>query len=457
MDAAGDPHHENANNSTTNNSSSHNRNSDDDNHSTIQHDDENDLFVTSTIADAARAIRHDSFSVYKVPSHTTQAIRAAWTEARFFLAMATTRPTRTTNMSATIDTSSTATAGGGTGTTNTVTEPQAKSGSSHSSHYIIHQGQLYGFYEPSAAKYLYRAFCNSPHQPWPACNYSDSNKSNSKNGENHLFRQASIEVAQELHQILMDCLAQIQQQERQEQHQTYDPEPSRQGGGGTGGGEDNDSSSPKPKRPRRQFQPQTNEAQSSPITVPTSVLDPVAQCPLDYFLYHGQQERRQQQLQAASHQRHSDSSTHTVTAHDNPNTTTTQTNPAIVVPNCTAHVDRGLLIVVCLTNVPGLEVWSRRRHGGSYRCPETLSQNATLYQELEPCAGGDFVCIMAGDQLPDYCCQPTRTMEDDSQQQGPPPRRLDACVHRVRNNLPQARLSISYELRGVQRQTHGAG
>jgi hypothetical protein len=463
MDAVGDPHHQKPSNNN-NNSNSQSRNADDDNHATIQEEDENDLFLTNTIADAARAIRHDSFAVYKVPSHTAQAIRVAWTEARKFFAMATTLSTSTTNISATIDTSIAATARAATGTSTktAATETQEKSGSGNSSNYIIHQGQLHGLYEPSAAKYLYRAFCSSPHQPWPAGNNSDSNKFNMENGEHHHFRQASIEVAQELHQILMDCLAQIEQQESQNQYQPYNPEPCHHGGvcgGGGGSGSENDeSSSPKRKRPRHEFQLQTNESQSSPITVPTSALDPFAQCPLDYFLYHGQQERRQHQHQAASHQRHGKSTTTKVSATGNPNTITTPTNPTVVVPNCTAHVDRGLLIVVCLTNVPGLEVWSRRRHGGSYLCPEILSHHATLYQELEPCAGGEYVCIMAGDQLSDYCCQPRMTMAYGAQQQRQQPRRrLNACVHRVRSNLPQARLSISYELRGVQRQTHSAG
>ena len=107
-------------------------------------------------------------------------------------------------------------------------------------------------------------------------------------------------------------------------------------------------------------------------------------CPLDYFLYHG----------------------------DKPNAV-----------SCSEHVDRGALICVCLTNVPGLEVHT----GDRFVCPEVYTHNADLYRDRHACS--EYVCIMAGDQL---------------QQIAPA---AEACVHRVRNDLQQARLSISYELR----------
>lgn len=98
--------------------------------------------------------------------------------------------------------------------------------------------------------------------------------------------------------------------------------------------------------------------------------------------------------------------------------------------NCSEHIDRGALVVVCLTDVPGLEVYSSQ---SSFWCPETLVHNTNLYRERtnDSCFPG-LVCIMAGDQL-SKLLSPTKASY--------------ACVHRVRNPLLRARLSISYELR----------
>jgi hypothetical protein len=123
------------------------------------------------------------------------------------------------------------------------------------------------------------------------------------------------------------------------------------------------------------------------ITVPSSWKSTTT-CPLDYFFYHNQ--------------------------HRN----------AI---NCSEHVDRGLLICVCLTNVPGLEVQSRCT--GEFFCPEERIHQATLYKEMDHPTSDGWICIMAGDQLSE------RIGKEIS------------CVHRVRNQLKRARLSISYELR----------
>jgi hypothetical protein len=122
---------------------------------------------------------------------------------------------------------------------------------------------------------------------------------------------------------------------------------------------------------------------SQQLDIPETVKE-TAYCPLDYFLYHG----------------------------DKPN--------AI---SCSEHVDRGMLICVCLTNVPGLEV----RDQSVFVCPEVITHNADLYRERRASSG--LICIMAGHQL----------------QQTLPG--IKACVHRVRNDLKQSRLSISYELR----------
>ena len=111
-------------------------------------------------------------------------------------------------------------------------------------------------------------------------------------------------------------------------------------------------------------------------------------CPLDYFFYHNNNQDPESE-------------------------------------NCSEHIDRGALICVCLSAVPGLEV--RQKNSDTWFCPESLIHNASLYQEKEPVSG--LICIMAGDQLTEFVGQKI------------------ACVHRVRKNLKRARLSISYELR----------
>ena len=128
---------------------------------------------------------------------------------------------------------------------------------------------------------------------------------------------------------------------------------------------------------------------TSPFSIPKAATE-TEDCPVDYFLYHI----------------------------DKPN--------AI---SCSEHVDRGVLICVCLTNVPGLEV--RPRDQSTFICPEIHTHNANLYGDRQACSG--LVCIMAGDQL---------------KQTNP---HVKACVHRVRNDLKQARLSITYELRALNR------
>lgn len=124
---------------------------------------------------------------------------------------------------------------------------------------------------------------------------------------------------------------------------------------------------------------------TSPFDLPSSAND-TDSCPLDYFFYHG----------------------------DKPDAV-----------SCSEHVDRGVLICVCLTNVPGLEVLPR--DSSEYYCPEVEIHNTSLYSEKQVYPA--LVCIMAGDQLKQILPE------------------VRACVHRVRNKLKQSRLSISYELR----------
>jgi isopenicillin N synthase-like dioxygenase len=126
--------------------------------------------------------------------------------------------------------------------------------------------------------------------------------------------------------------------------------------------------------------------QTSPLDIPLSALETV-DSPLDYFFYYG----------------------------DKPNAV-----------SCSEHVDRGILICVCLTLVPGLEVLPRGER--KFVCPEEIC----MHQTGEKASAPGLVCIMAGDQL--------KQIHPDAM----------ACVHRVRNDLTQSRLSISYELRGVE-------
>ncbi len=119
----------------------------------------------------------------------------------------------------------------------------------------------------------------------------------------------------------------------------------------------------------------------------------ITACPLDYFLYH---------------------------------------NLDPTANNCTEHVDRGLLIAVCLTDVPGLEILMPQGQDCEERwyCPEIAIHNSKLYTEMPDSSVSDLVCIMAGGQL-------TQISKGE----------IQGCVHRVRNHLKRARLSISYELR----------
>jgi len=70
--------------------------------------------------------------------------------------------------------------------------------------------------------------------------------------------------------------------------------------------------------------------------------------------------------------------------------------------------------------------------------------NANLFTERADYACSDLVCIMAGDQL-SQLLKSTLTATTASKENSIS--RVDypsACVHRVRNRLKRARLSISY-------------
>jgi hypothetical protein len=214
-----------------------------------------------------------------------------------------------------------------------------------------------------------------------------------------------MDVAEKLHQILVECYGNIEQQQQQQQQQQQEVESSSSSSSLLLFEQENNQ--PSRKRPRLSLSEQrcthNNTNPSSPSwKIPPTIHDTTIS-PLDYFLYHNKVP-------------------HSV--------------------NCSEHIDRGVLICVCLTSVPGLEVLCHNHHHGgddndgdndndssSFVCPEVLTHNANLYQEPEPCSG--LICIMVGDQLSQLL---TGT-------------KIQSCVHRVRNNLKRARLSISYELR----------
>jgi len=113
------------------------------------------------------------------------------------------------------------------------------------------------------------------------------------------------------------------------------------------------------------------------------------ECPLDYFYYHNRQ----------------------------PNAN-----------NCSEHIDRGVLICVCLTQVPGLELLPTC--GANFLCPESQVEEKNSHKTSG--ASTNFICVMAGDSLKFYN------------------KRARPCLHRVKNDLIEPRLSISYELRQNQ-------
>jgi hypothetical protein len=191
------------------------------------------------------------------------------------------------------------------------------------------------------------------------------------------FRKISQSLAGDLHEILLgslNCLQEINSTTRNMKFNANEAADDL--------GHDN-------KRPR--IQPAAAHLQCSQ----TLKIDP-ARCPLDYFLYLNKE-------------------------------------PKTV--NCSEHVDRGLLIAVSLTDVPGLEVLVRsnvREELTGWICPETRVHNSRLYEEASESSISDLICIMAGGQLAAAIGA-----------------KVPPCVHRVRQMLKRSRLSISYELRAT--------
>jgi hypothetical protein len=219
---------------------------------------------------------------------------------------------------------------------------------------VIHRGNLMGFNEPSAAKYLFRAFCHHPRQPWP-----DTHPQ---------LERDSCNASHVLHDLLIKILHEIsktQDSEKTSSSQSQEWVTSRTSSHSTS--------------QRYGFAPTT-----SPIPEVEK-----RHCPMDYFYYHNMNTRA---------------------------------------VNCSEHVDRGLLIAVCLSSVPGLELRVGSGEGNEFGwyCPEEGRQSQ-MSDQLHRAPGR--IAVLAGAALKRYCHD------------------IPACVHRVRCPLLGPRLSISYELR----------
>lgn len=362
--------------------------------------------VTETIADAASDIISHSFAVYRVEAATAAKIRAAHRTAVGFF-----RET-------TIATISAAPSDDVTVNNNRRTFLER--------HRRVKNGNLYGYNVPLQSKELFRTWYESDSSFKTESN--DSNKNNNQEEQeleyfrdqqpwpSNEFCAASFHLAKDLHRLLSGCLQEIIiQYEKKEAIEHNDtslwkpaedhsqkgrklilsvPPPRKRfrvSSNATPGPFDNKSDNDN----RTNINNDCGEKTNTPLW---SSLRPSC-CPLDLFFYHNR-------------------------------------IPNAV--NCSEHVDRGALVVVCLTDVPGLEVRSSVSQTTSlFHCPEVLIHNENLYRERTDdlsCPG--VVCIMAGDQLSRLLSSSNATATT--------PR---ACVHRVRNPLKRARLSISYELR----------
>lgn len=268
----------------------------------------------------------------------------------------------------------------------------------------IVNGALYGYNAPSDAKRLFRSICSDQAkevQPWP----------DDLDG-GHL-RRSSIDVASGLHALLIDCLDELNAvaattrsatDEREESSFTDSDRTQRTV---VSVGAYFDTGHRRKRQKTSSLSSNGAAGKSCNLVIPRS-MNEAQYCPLDYFLYNNKGGRRNE--------------------------------------NCSEHVDRGILICVALTHVPGLEVFCRESN--RYVCPELIAKGEALLGER--CSGcSDLVCIMAGDQLKEaLAAMSGRQGEDVRTCMGSMLTNTSACVHRVRNRLERARLSLTYELRG---------
>ena len=359
--------------------------------------------ITETIPDAAAQILAHSFAVYRVEGATATKIRAAYRAAAGFF-------NETTNE-------------GATATANEEKSNLTRDQDCFEKYRRVKNGNLYGYNIPLPSKKLFRT--------WYDCSTKEKDVGGQDEQELEYFRcqqpwssnafcEASFHVAKDLHRLLSECLSHIYMVQKNGFCAGNRFEEDKTGG-------DSDVSVSKTaqgqKRPRKPvsttpltqkrfrgsagvtpFHRESDSGNGTSIgkdcdeknSSERPLFCPIA-CPLDYFFYHNK-------------------------------------FPSEI--NCSEHVDRGALVVVCLTDVPGLEVRSSSlSQTSAFRCPEALVHNTNLYLERnDDSCYPSLVCIMAGDQL----CRLLPTTNAPN-----------ACVHRVRNPLRRARLSISYELRLV--------
>ena len=387
-----------------------------------------DVVVTTSVANAAEQILSRSFAIYRVNAVTANKIRDAHRVAiKFFHEASTTTATTTT-----ISETATSIA------TETPTAPDNKE-LFISRYQRIVNGNLHG-YNVLPSKELFRTWYKDDdgdkdddgeekEQPWPSED----------------LRKNTLLLAKDLHRLLTECIRHIivlkkNQQQRHLCDSTTTSNTSQEE-------EEEEEAKSIPFPPRKRCRTSSSSLSSSSSSSssnndknndetnpPWSCRGNPHGCPLDYFFYH---------------------------------------NLNLNSINCSEHIDRGVLVVVCLTDVPGLEVLSSSSVSSSspvsslslsktkrFLCPELLVHNANLYKErTDNDACSDLVCIMTGNQLSQLLMSTRETTligsntattttnkkasKIISEADFYPP----ACVHRVRNHLKRARLSISYELR----------
>jgi hypothetical protein len=180
------------------------------------------LKIATTLSEVAIQIQRESYAIYRVDDDTYQAVQEAWREAREFFSSV------HGNDSAQVERRKTI----------------------MDSYRVIQDGHLMGFHVPSAAKYLFRAYCDDKHigegQPWP----SES------------FRSASYRLAGKLDEILNQCCSEIRAQIMPEREETDTT--TKAGSKRKWAGHQSDSS---------------NDG--------NNIVSRRENCPLDYFLYHG--------------------------------------------------------------------------------------------------------------------------------------------------------------------------
>ena len=137
-----------------------------------------DFPVTASLAEAAQQVLDHSFAIYRVNDELTEKIRLAHhSAAQFFRQMENEEG-----------------CGDGAAAEHT-SRTEGNNQQSPLPYQRIVDGNLYGYNVPSPAKKLFRAFCQSPHQPWP---------------EDVMFRRHSIQLAKDLHQLVVDCTMKIE-------------------------------------------------------------------------------------------------------------------------------------------------------------------------------------------------------------------------------------------------------